>query len=67
MTDFVPNVPSVIPDESSNFLHEFRHKNFYLGQIKGMEYLISLREQAGIYIYIYIYKRMDRHRKLINS
>lgn len=47
MTDFVPNVPSVMPDESSNFLHEFRHKNFYLGQVRGMEYLISLREQAG--------------------
>ncbi|RCH96416.1 phosphatidylinositol-4- kinase [Rhizopus azygosporus] len=45
--DFVPNVPSVMPDESSNFLHEFRHKNFYLGQIRGMEYLISLREQAA--------------------
>lgn len=48
--DFTPSIPSVLPDESSNFLHGFRHKNFYSGEIRGMEYLMALRERSGIYI-----------------
>lgn len=48
--DFTPSIPSVLPDESSNFLHGFRHKSFYSGEIRGMEYLMALRERSGIYI-----------------
>ncbi|KAI9253575.1 hypothetical protein BY458DRAFT_535835 [Sporodiniella umbellata] len=42
--DFTPSVPSVFPDESSNFLHGFRDKNIYSGEVRGMEYLMALRE-----------------------
>lgn len=47
MTDFVPQVPSLLPDESSNFIGSFRSRQFYSGEISGMEYLIGLRARAA--------------------
>ncbi|KAI9262886.1 hypothetical protein EDC94DRAFT_88967 [Helicostylum pulchrum] len=45
--DFVPKVPSLFPDESSNFIGSFRSRQFYSGEISGMEYLIGLRAQIA--------------------
>ncbi|CEP08014.1 hypothetical protein [Parasitella parasitica] len=45
--DFVPKVPSLFPDESSNFMGSFRSRQFYSGEISGMEFLIGLRAQAA--------------------
>ncbi|KAI7893269.1 uncharacterized protein EV154DRAFT_600987 [Mucor mucedo] len=45
--DFVPKVPSIFPDESSNFIGSFRSRQFYSGEISGIEYLISLRAKAA--------------------
>ncbi|CAO0794100.1 unnamed protein product [Mucor circinelloides] len=45
--DFVPKVPSLFPDESSNFIGSFRSRQFYSGEISGIEYLIGLRARAA--------------------
>lgn len=43
----VPSVASIFPDESSNFLDSFRSRQFYSGEISGIEFLMSLRAQEG--------------------
>lgn len=45
--DFVPKVPSIFPDESSNFIGNFRSRQFYSGEISGIEYLIGLRAKLA--------------------
>lgn len=45
--DFAPKVPSLLPDESSNFIGSFRSRQFYSGEISGIEYLIGLRARLA--------------------
>lgn len=45
--DFVPKVASILPDESSNFISSFRSRQFYSGEISGIEFLMNLRAQVA--------------------
>lgn len=46
--EFVPKVPRVLPDESSDFVNGFTSRRFYIGEISGIEYLYGLRDQSGM-------------------
>ncbi|KAI8990926.1 hypothetical protein BDF20DRAFT_992408 [Mycotypha africana] len=43
-TDFIPKIPSVIPNRTSNFLDTFRLRQFYSGELSGMNNLLHLCE-----------------------
>ncbi|KAI8996972.1 hypothetical protein BDB01DRAFT_769342 [Pilobolus umbonatus] len=45
--DVIPKIPNVLPDDSSNFMNNFKSRQFYSGEISGIEFLISLREQLA--------------------
>ncbi|CDS12547.1 hypothetical protein LRAMOSA04741 [Lichtheimia ramosa] len=44
--EFVPKVPRVLPDESSDFVNGFTSRRFYIGEISGIEYLYGLHDQS---------------------
>ncbi|KAI8148722.1 hypothetical protein BJV82DRAFT_642239 [Fennellomyces sp. T-0311] len=44
--EFVPRVPRILPDESSDFVSGFTSRRFYIGEISGIEYLSGIREQT---------------------
>lgn len=46
-SDFVPKVPRVLPDESSNFVNGFTSRRFYNGEISGIEYFNGLASHKG--------------------
>ncbi|KAI8369570.1 uncharacterized protein BYT42DRAFT_503440 [Radiomyces spectabilis] len=46
--DFVPKVPSVQPDESSDFVNGFTTRRYHVGEISGIEYIPDNRTGSGL-------------------
>ncbi|KAI9489020.1 hypothetical protein BDB00DRAFT_771435 [Zychaea mexicana] len=40
--DFAPKVPSVVPDDASNYVYGFTSRRYYTGEITGASYIAAL-------------------------
>lgn len=47
MSDAVPRVPSLFPDDASGFVDGFTSRRFYTGEISAIEYIDDLQAHAG--------------------